>query len=345
MILVYLILSILSLFIIFSLIQYLFYNDDCDKIDIVISWVERDDKYIEDKNFWLEKEDNKINEKELERRSVDNQELKYLLRSIEKNFKNYNNIYLIVKDYQFPKYIKRDHPKIRIIKESEIVPNNYLPTFNSMTIELYLHHIPNLTTNYIYLNDDFIFLKPIDKNYFLDSNNKPTPLYTSDIKYKYINEYEIDLNSYNFKDGYAINNFILDSIAKEEKDGRYNVSHVPKIFNRNYDYKIEQKFRNYFIDDDDINIYDKTGMSKFRKNYNLYLVSILKEYLYKYWFGNKMKKTSCIFQTVFNLKDLEKMDIKEWQFMCINQINKPNIEEYHTFMGNIFPEKSSFEVI
>lgn len=346
-ILFYLLLICTIYFLLFNLFQYLFFQDALnhdfsDKLDIVITWVEADEAYVRDKNFWLKREIKMLDEKEIARRSTDNKELKYSLRSIEKFFPYYNKIYLVIKDGQFPKYIKERHPRLVIIKESDIMPNEYLPTFNSMAIEPYLHHIPNLSDNYIYMNDDFIFLKPTNKSYFLDKNYKPTPLYTSNKKRKFINEYEIDLNDYNFETGYAINNFILDSLGKEEREGRYLVSHVPKIFNRKYDYEIEKRLKNHYIDDEEINVYDKTGMSKFRKNGNLYLVSILKEYLYHYWFDCKFKKTNHIFQKIFNLSKL-KNNKNDNQFLCINEINKKDLDDYHKYMLNIFPKKSSFE--
>ena len=344
----YVLLGLLIIFIIFQYVVYSTNDKFSNDIDIVITWVECNNSYEKERDFWLKKENMKIDKKikvENRRRCVDNNELKYALRSIEKYFPHYRYIYLVIKDNQFPSYIKHKHPKLKIIKESKIVPNEYLPTFNSMAVEPYLHHIPGLSDNYLYMNDDFMFIKPVNKSYFIDRENKPTPLHTSDYKRKYVNEYDIDLNQYFFDNGYAINNFILDSIGGEEKEGRYLVSHVPKIFNIKYDYQIENKLKKYYIDDTNLNVYDKTGMSKFRKNSNLYLVSILKEYLYHYLFNRKFKKTNCIFQKVFDLKQLIdlKNKNKEAQFMCINEINSADIEDYNDFMTSLFPEKSSFE--
>ncbi len=48
--------------------------------------------------------------------------------------------------------------KLIIITHKDIIPEIYLPTFNSLCIELYLYNIPNLSNNFIYFNDDMIVL-------------------------------------------------------------------------------------------------------------------------------------------------------------------------------------------
>jgi hypothetical protein len=334
--------TILLLIIIFKPCKKFEKFDSVDKIDIVITWVELNDDFEKEKRYWLQKESNSKLLKDDFRRYNDNEELKYCLRSIEKHFPYFNNIYLVVKDGQFPFYLKHEHPKLKVIKHSDIIPEEYLPTFNSLAIECYLHHIPNLSENYLYLNDDFMFLKNTQPSYFIE-NDKPVYLYTGKPYEYYRLQGAIDLNSYEFIDGIRYNNYILNSIGFKEP--RYQpVSHTPQMYNKKFDYEIEKFFKNYYIEGYDIDLYDLTGMSKFRKNNNLFLVSIMKGYLYKYWFDIQFKETSSLVLTLDNNNSqLDKtLDLKN-QFLCMESVGHNNIEKYYNFMEDLYPEKSSFE--
>lgn len=315
---------------------------DKNKIDIVYTWVENTEEFQKEKQYWLSKETKNLNNEII--RYIDNEELRYSLRSIEKYFPNYNKIYLLVKDDQFPKYLKETHPKLKVIKHSDIIPKEYLPTFNSMAIECYLHHIPGLNKNYIYMNDDVLFLYPTEQSYFL-KNNKPIPLVSSP-KHKFIQVKDLDYNNYNYIDGCVLNNYILDNITnKYEEKGRNQVSHIPKMFNRDYDYYIENVLKSHYMENSNINLYDSTAMSKFRKTTNLYLVALLKEYLYNYFFQRDFKQTSCLYIENDNNNDklLKELNTNK-RFMCIQSVGSNNKYRYYSFMDNLFPNKSSFEI-
>ena len=308
-------------------------------IDIVITWVKKDENFLKEFEYWQNKYGIFMDKMESDKRYTDNQELKYVLRSIVKNYGYFNKIYLVVKDGQYPDYLVKNHPKLKVVYHSSIIPKECLPTFNSMSIEAYIHRIDGLSENYLYLNDDMLFLRKVPKLYFIE-DNLPLVLYISDNKKKYVNQDEIDLNNYNFKSGYSINNSILDSIAVYEEDGRHSISHIPKMFNRSYDYEIEKRLKKYKLNDSSVNVYDQTCLSKFRKNSNLYLCAILKEYLYHYWFDRKFKKTYLAYMSKF-VKP--KSPLKS-VFLCIQQIKENDINMYHEYMNNLFPIKSSFEI-
>ena len=332
-----------TIFFIFKTIYEFYENPDDKKLDIVISWISSTPEFIKEKKKWLEKEPKKYqdiyNDKH---RFIDNQELKYCLRSIDKNFPYYNNIYLVVKDDQFPKYLKRDNPTLKIIKESDIMPKKYLPTFNSMAVEAYIHHIPNLSEKYLYLNDDFMFLKPTKPSLFLE-NNLPTNLYQYNEIPKSFPEkyYSIDRKLYNYKAGFAFNNILLHKLTGNEED-RHTYTHVPKIFKKEFDVEIEKRLKKYIIDNDNINIYDMTGMSKFRRNDNLYLVGLVKDYLYKHWFGCALKPINSVMFHQNNKLDHSLVNDKH--FLCIQEVDEKNLNGYFDFMNNLFPDKSSFEI-
>jgi hypothetical protein len=131
---------------------------------------------------------------------------------------------------------------------------------------------------------------------------------------------------------------------KKEEDGRYQVSHIPKIYNKEYDYYIENMFKNYYVENNNINMYDSTAMSKFRKNTNLCLVAILKNYIYNYYFKREFKKTSCLYLEIdINNEKFLNANTNR-RFMCIQSVGKNNKDRYYSFMDKLFPHKSSFEI-
>lgn len=97
--------------------------------------------------------------------------LRYKFRSIEKWMPWVGTIHLIVSDItQVPEWI--DKSKVHIVLHKDIIPGEYLPTFNSCTIEMFIHNIFGLSEKFIYSNDDMYanyILKP--KFYFLDDTH------------------------------------------------------------------------------------------------------------------------------------------------------------------------------
>lgn len=94
---------------------------------------------------------------------------KCVLRSIDNNMKFINNLYIIVSsDSQVPKYVNKD--TVKIIKHSDIIPKQYLPTFNSNCIELFIYKIKDLSERFIYSNDDIFFMnRNVPEDYFMDN--------------------------------------------------------------------------------------------------------------------------------------------------------------------------------
>lgn len=94
-------------------------------------------------------------------RFVDNEELRYSLRSVIKYAPWVRHIY-IVTNGQVPYWLDTTHPRITVVQHSEIFPNSsHLPTFSSPAIEVHLHRIPGLASRFVYLNDDVMFGAPV----------------------------------------------------------------------------------------------------------------------------------------------------------------------------------------
>ena len=142
------------------------------KIDLVYLWVDGSDpKWRAKKNAALAAagrppmKDDAI-------RFHDNDELKYSLRSAVK-FAPWLNHIFIVTDGQTPKWLNAKNPKITVVNQTDIMPKEILPCFNSSVIEQHLVNIPNLSEHFIYANDDMFFGRPTKPGYFFRADGAP----------------------------------------------------------------------------------------------------------------------------------------------------------------------------
>lgn len=86
--------------------------------------------------------------------------LKYLLRGMERHMEFIGNVFLVVaSESQVPSWVSR--ADLKIVLHSDIIPEKYLPVFNSTAIEMFLHRIPGLSERFVYFNDDMFPLRNI----------------------------------------------------------------------------------------------------------------------------------------------------------------------------------------
>jgi hypothetical protein len=84
--------------------------------------------------------------------------LKYLLRGIERNLPFVRNVYLVVSgESQVPEWADREN--LKVVLHRDIIPERFLPVFNSASIEIFLNRIPGLDREFIYFNDDIFPLR------------------------------------------------------------------------------------------------------------------------------------------------------------------------------------------
>ena len=148
------------------------------KIDLVYLWVDgSDEKWLAKKNVALAKKDESpIKGGISANRWRDNEELKYSLRSVEK-FAPWINRIFIVTDEQTPKWLDINNPKITIVDLKQYIPNDLLPLFNSIAIEMFLWNIFDLSEHFLYANDDMFFGKPVEPDFFFDDNGNPITIF------------------------------------------------------------------------------------------------------------------------------------------------------------------------
>jgi len=139
---------------------------DNGKIDFVIIWVDGGDKgWQKQRNLYSGKDPEDVAEYRF--RDWDN--LRYWFRSVEKFAPWVNNIYFVTCGH-YPIWLNLDNPKLKLVKHSDYIPEKYLPTFSSHTIELNLHRIRGLSENFVYFNDDFFITKEVKPEFFFKNN-------------------------------------------------------------------------------------------------------------------------------------------------------------------------------
>lgn len=135
-----------------------------DGIDIVIPWVDGNDiAWIHEKQKYerVENGDNREN------RYRDWDNLQFLFRGIEKFLPWIRRIHFITWGH-IPEWLNTKEPRLHIVNHADYIPQKYLPTFNSHTIEWNMHLISGLSEKFIYCNDDTFFIAPLAERDFFE---------------------------------------------------------------------------------------------------------------------------------------------------------------------------------
>lgn len=140
--------------------------NNTDIVDFVVTWVDNTDPK------WLEKKAKytgcTYSEENPEARYRDWDTLKYWFRGVEK-FAPWVRYVWFVTDDQKPEWLNVDHPKLKWVRHTDYIPEEYLPTFQSHPIEWNLHRIEGLAEQFVYFNDDMFLIRqtqPMD--FFVD---------------------------------------------------------------------------------------------------------------------------------------------------------------------------------
>lgn len=122
-------------------------------MDIVITYVNGLDP------IWQADYEKYTNQPVLEKRFRDWGTLRYLFRGIAENMAFVRKVHLVVShESQVPEWINRE--EVHIVLHKDIIPAEFLPTFNCNPIEMHLHRIEGLDEEYLYFNDDVFPMKP-----------------------------------------------------------------------------------------------------------------------------------------------------------------------------------------
>ena len=116
-------------------------------MDAVITYVDGNDP------VWRKSFAQAVGVPAIEKRYRDWGTLVYLVRGIRRYMPFIRNIFLVVSgESQVPSWVSGSD--VRVVLHSEIIPQRFLPVFNSTAIEMFLHRIPELDEQFVYFNDD-----------------------------------------------------------------------------------------------------------------------------------------------------------------------------------------------
>ncbi len=135
-------------------------------VDAVFTWVNHDDPnwkalYADAKGG----EDANLSDANAMSRFRNNDELRYAMRSLADNLPWLRKIH-VFSNCNPPDWLDTAHEKIEWVRHEDVIPAEYLPTFNSHVIESYLHRIPGVAERFIYLNDDFFVMRSMKPSDF-----------------------------------------------------------------------------------------------------------------------------------------------------------------------------------
>jgi hypothetical protein len=273
---------------------------------------------------------------------VENNELLYSFRSLEKYAPWIRRIYLVVREGQRPSWLLGDAQlpeKLRIIHHSKIIPPHALPTFNSICIESFLHKIPGLAEHYLYFNDDMILLNPIFPRDFFDRSQRPIetncypvklpssppPLVIVENKQQRILQSSIPDKPYQFLTMMRVNSGILSAVfPKRSRSGRirYQSQHIPSANRVSYQEGLDSFLQTVsWNGTTPTTLYEHTLLSRTRKNRNIARNSLFKKYWNIYTHGSSITVHDLLYIEIDHLKSkkkqIEEIATTRSRFLCV----------------------------
>lgn len=157
------------------------------KIDFVVTWLDSSDPKWQEQYLQYKYDGGRFESARFRNMDI----FRFWFRAVERYAPWVNKIYLVTNGV-FPKWINPNHPKLVLVKHSDYIPEELLPTFNSRTIEFFIHRIKGLSEHFVYFNDDFFLNAPVKPEMYFrkglpcDSNIESTsmvPVYDKDDRF------------------------------------------------------------------------------------------------------------------------------------------------------------------
>ena len=331
-----------------------------EKIDFVIAWVNGGDpEWLKEKVKYDDTVD--ITQDAIDARYRDWDNLQYWFRAVEKYAPWVNKIHFLTWGH-IPEWLDTSNPKLHIVNHKDYIPAEYLPTFNSHTIELNMHRIPGLSEQFVYFNDDMFLTNYVKETDFF-VNGLPCDTFALDAIYFEKNS----AGAYNGNDMEIINkHFKKDEMQKKFFWSkwfklRYGFKNLYRTFvlskwhwfpGFHYDHLPSSFLKSTLEEvwDKEYEILNETCLDKFRSKRNV------NQWVFKYWnlaSGNFYPR-SADFGRCFHLKDKlsdglkNAIENKSFYMVCINDTaNTTNFEKHkdmvNTSFEKVLHEKSRFE--
>ena len=314
-------------------------------IDLVYTWCNDNDNQWHQKRQQYQKGIVADEQAVCTGRFVQNNELKYSLRSVEKYMPWVRRIY-IVSDNQTPEWLNTDHPKITMVNHEQIIDEKYLPLFNSSAIEIGLPYIPGLSEHFLYMNDDEFINAPVQPDDFFTSDDKiiwranvaKEPLKLTQYVSKIISMRDLAQNIFATKYPLYYPHHNIDAYHKSDFIACNQL--VPDLLQKTQSHR--------FRDSSD---WQRSLVYYYSINKNHGMIKYVDEYRYslKAWLKHYFIEGGHRDSTVLSLhcKDYErKLKRQKPLFFCLEDGEKVHDEDRirgKAFMESYFPDKSSFE--
>lgn len=139
-------------------------------VDFVVLWVDDSDvSWINCRNKWASQYGKDVLD---ESRFRDWDLFRYWFRTVEKFTPWVRKIHLVTCGHH-PAWLNLNNEKLNLVKHSDFIPADCLPTFNSNAIEVGIHNIPSLAEKFVLFNDDMYVLQGLKKDFFFAPDGKP----------------------------------------------------------------------------------------------------------------------------------------------------------------------------
>lgn len=329
-----------------------------EKIDFVIIWVDgSDSKWKEEKAKYEPKKD--TDSRDIRYRDWEN--LKYLFRGIEKFTPWVNKVHFVTCGH-LPNWLNVKCEKLNVVKHSDYIPEEYLPTFSSHPIELNLHRIKNLSEHFVYFNDDMFILDNMKKEDFFRKGlpcesailNPVSPAGNDIVENVFFNNTLIINKNFNKKDSlksnltkwfnlkYGIELYRTIACMGWSNFLGFRYTHLPASF-----------LKSTFVDlwDKEFEILNNTSKHKFRSKDDV------SQYLFKDWqiasgnFYPRKYKIGKFFEISNDVALVcSTIEKQKYKMICINdsEINEEEFQKYKKIINSAFekilPDKSAFEL-
>lgn len=223
-------------------------------IDFVITWVDMNDPKWQAKFSKYSQNKNNTKNGVSKARFRDNGFLKYWFRGVE-TFAPWVRKVHFVTDGQKPEWLDANNPKIHLVNHADFIPAQFLPTYNSVVIERYIHKIPGLSEHFVYFNDDFYLINHVATERFFQ-NGLPCDIAVFDYNPSWSQWYKRIKNNIRIINRHFNKKEVMDR-------------HHDKWFNKSYGLKARW---NYFL-----KYYDKFVTLRVPHNAQPYLKSTFEE--------------------------------------------------------------------
>jgi len=96
--------------------------------------------------------------------------LKFSLRALERFAPWVRNVHLVTMRPQVPRWLAQE--RVKLVHHDAFLGPEHLPTFNSFAIVSNLVKLPDLSTRFLYMEDDRLFMRNLSLSDFVDADGK-----------------------------------------------------------------------------------------------------------------------------------------------------------------------------